>query len=548
MVLKEGTPIGSSFAEYLGHNDVIIDIGVTPNRGDLLSHIGVAREAGFLLKQKIKEPEIKSLSSFNGSDINNHITVEIQNAEGCSRYCGSLVKGITIKESPDWLKNYLTSVGLRPINNVVDITNYVMMECGQPLHAFDYDLIGSKKIIVKNSGSTKKFTTLDSKERELNENILLICDANGPVALAGIMGGANSEITDKTVNVFIESAYFDPVLTRKSSKYLGLQTDSSYRFERGVDIEKTQWACMRAADLIVSLGGGTIVNGIIDNYPSSKHQEEVSLRTSFLNKITGIEFSQSEAKNLLEGIGINCVKEEADSSVFRIPYFRSEDLLREIDLVEEVLRLYGYDKITDKIEIGSEEYSTKDFDFVNKVRQHFVGRGFKEIITNSLVSEVNEKVIGDNFLRLVNPSSNEMNVLRTNLFIGAIESVKHNFNFSVNSLKFVEVGTTFKINETGGVSEEKCILLTLAGENDYYTFNQKVRNFDVLDIKGEMQMLLEKLHIDNYNINYYNYTGNVDFEIEYSIKNDVFAKIIKFSDSYLKSFDIERPVIVCELR
>jgi phenylalanyl-tRNA synthetase beta chain len=552
MVLKDGTPIGSSYAQYLGHNDVIIDIGVTPNRGDLLSHIGVAREAGFLLKQKIKEPEIKTSSSFEGSDINNYISVEIQNAQGCNRYCGSLVKGVTVKESPDWLKNYLTSVGLRPINNIVDITNYVMMECGQPLHAFDYDLIGSKKIIVKNSGSTKKFTTLDGKQRELNENILLICDANGPVALAGIMGGANSEITNKTTNVFIESAYFDPVLTRKSSKFLGLQTDSSYRFERGIDIERTAWACKRAADLMASLCGGTIVSGIIDNYPAPKQQQSVSLRTAYLNKITGIELTSSQAKNLLEGIEINCIKDEADNSVFRIPYFRSEDLLREIDLVEEVLRLYGYEKITDsefdKISFDIKDYSTKDFDFVNKVREHFVGRGFKEIITNTLVNEVNEKVIGDNFVRLLNPSSTEMNVLRTNLFIGAIESVKHNFNFSADSLKFFEVGTIFKINENGGVSEDKCILLTLAGEYDNNTFNQKARNFDILDIKGEVQALLEKLHIDSYNINYYNYTGNIDFEIEYSVKNDVFARITKFSDSYLKSFDIERPVIVCELR
>jgi len=549
MVLKDGAALGSSFAEYLGQDDVVIDIGITPNRGDLLSHIGVAREASFILKHPVKEPEIKN--SFDGNEISKYISIEIENPDGCNRYCGSLVKGVKVAESPDWLKKYLTAVGLRPINNIVDITNYVMMECGQPLHAFDYDFIGGKKIIVKNAGSTKKFVTLDGKERELNENILLICDAEKPVALAGIMGGANSEIKDSTTNVFIESAYFDPVLTRKSSKALGLLTDSSYRFERGVDIEKTEWACKRAADLMASLGGGEIVSGMLDNFPKKKESLHVPLRNSYLNKLTGIEFSLVESKELLEGIGIKCVKEENDMQVFQIPSFRSEDLLREADLIEEVLRLYGYEKITDaeyhNLSNDIRDFTTEDFDFVNRIRQHFVGRGFKEIISNSLLDGNREKVIGDNFLKLVQPPSSEMNVLRTNLFIGALGAVKNNFDFSANSLKFFEVGNTFSVDENGEIKEKKRLMLTLAGESDQQSFDQKVRYFDVLDLKGEVQALLEKLNVDNYNINYYNYTGNVDFEVEYKVKNELFARIIKFSDSYLKSFDIEKPVIVCEL-
>lgn len=549
MVLKEGTPIGSTFAEYLGRNDVVFDIGVTPNRGDLLSHIGAAREAGFILKQQVKEPVIKS--SFEGDEINKHVTVEIENPDGCYRYCGTLVKDVKIKESPDWMKNYLTAVGLRPINNIVDITNFVMMECGQPLHAFDYDLIAGKKIIIKNAGSTKKFVTLDGKERELRDNILLICDAVRPVALAGIMGGANSEITDKTFNVFIESANFNTVATRLSSKYLGLQTDSSYRFERGIDIDRTLWAAKRAADLMVELAEGKLCAGIIDNYPVKKEKDIVTLRTDYLNRKTGIEFTTSQAKKLLEGIGIKCIEEKADSAVYEISYSRAEDVKREIDLIEEVLRLYGYEKITDSdynvIPNEFRDYSTADFDFVNEIRYHFVGRGFKEIVSNSLVNENDEKVIGDNFVRLLNPSSTDMNVLRTNLFIGALKSVKNNFDFSANSLKFFEVGTTFNVNEAGEITEDKCILLTLAGENDLQTLDSPIRYFDVLDLKGEVQVLLEKLNIDNYKINYYNYSGNVDFEVEYKIKDDIFAKIIKFSAKYLKTFDIERPVIVCEL-
>ena len=239
MVLEDKLPLGSTFAEYLGSNDAVLDIDITPNRGDVLSHIGLAREIGVLTNNKVKIPEVKITETKEKTE--DFISVDIENPDGCYRYCGRLVKNVKIKPSPDWMQKYLISAGLRPINNIVDITNFVMLECGQPLHAFDYDLIGGKKIIVKDSKNLPSFTTLDGKERKLRENVLLICDAEKPVAMAGIMGGENSEISENTKNVFIESAYFDTVLTRKSSKFLGLQTDSSYRFERGIDIEKTPW-------------------------------------------------------------------------------------------------------------------------------------------------------------------------------------------------------------------------------------------------------------------------------------------------------------------
>ncbi|MCI0449827.1 MAG: phenylalanine--tRNA ligase subunit beta, partial [Chlorobi bacterium] len=345
MVLNTELPIGTPFADYLKHNDIIFEIAVTPNRGDLLSHLGIAREVGFLVNQPVKEPKIDL--SVNSENIEKFIKVEVENPKGCYRYCGMMVMGVTVRESPEWLKNYLVSAGMRPINNIVDITNYVMMECGQPLHGFDYVKISGKKIIVENANQTKNFTTLDGKERKLREDVLLICDAEKAVALAGIMGGVNSEISDSTKDVFIESAYFDPVLTRKSSKFLALQSDSSYRFERGIDIERTEWACKRAAQLMAKTGGGEIASGMIDVYLTRLERLEVGLRISHLNKITGIEFKKENIIKLLEKISIKFLKETGGKLLFEIPQARREDLQREVDLIEEVIRLHGYEKIED---------------------------------------------------------------------------------------------------------------------------------------------------------------------------------------------------------
>jgi phenylalanyl-tRNA synthetase beta chain len=549
MVLDTDLPIGTPFGEYLGQNDVIIEIGITPNRGDLLSHLGIAVELGALLNQKVSEPALNI--NISGGGLKGKIMVEIKNPNGCNRYCGILVNDVTVKESPDWLKSYLTSVGLRPINNIVDITNYVMLECGQPLHAFDYDKIGGKKIIVEDAGDTKKFVTLDGKERELRNDILLICDAEKPVALAGIMGGANSEISDSTKNVFIESAYFNPVLTRKSSKFLGLQTDSSYRFERGVDIDRTEWACKRAAALICELGGGKIVNGFIDEYPAKFEKLVVDLRISQLNRITGIEFTKEQTVELLGKINIPMIREDGEKLYFEIPQSRREDLQREIDLIEEVIRLHGYEKISiseyDKISLDVKEYFDKETDFINNIKKYLVGGRYHEVVSNSLVDEKIVSSFRDDYISLINPSSSNMTVLRTNLYSGLFDIVKANFEHMNNTLRLFEVGNTFSYGKDGKVSENKSLLLALAGEYDVESTDIKPRYFDLLDIKAELKALLEKLNIANYNINYYNYKGNFEFQLEYEIKGNIIANISKFSSKFLKKLDIEKPVLVCEI-
>src|SRR4030095_12963285 len=548
MVLETNLPIGTPFSEYLGQNDLILDIATMPNRGDLLSHLGVSRELQTLAGEKTRVPEIKN--DFSGDDIKKYISVEIKNPDGCNRYCGSMVKNIKIKESPAWLKNYIIAVGLRPINNIVDVTNYVMFECGQPLHAFDYNRIAGKKIIVRKAGSTGTFVTLDSKERKLRDDVLLICDAEKPVALAGIMGGENSEISPSTKDIFIESSYLDPVLTRRSSKFLGLQTDSSYRFERGIDIDKTLWACKRAAELMASLGEGEIVKGIIDQYPLKLEPLAVSLRIEVLNKITGIEFTKEQAIKLLEQIDIENTGETSNVLKFEIPQSRRHDLQREIDLTEEVLRLYGYDKIEDaqidRIYFDSNDFYNKEFDFINHVRDYFEGRGFKEIISNSLVDKKIVTAFSDKNISLVNPSSDQMTELRTNLVEGLVDVVKSNFEHSSNSLKLFEFGNCFSYDDNGDITENRAFLIALAGYFDIESHETKPRYFDLLDIKAEVKAFLEKIHIEYYKINYYNYTEIYEYMLEYVKGDEIIAKIMKISDKYLKSQNIEKPVIICE--
>ncbi len=371
MVLKNDAIPGTDFADYLGSNDCFIEIGVTPNRGDLFSQIGIAREiaATYSLKAKLPEVRLEESNEFS----KDYIDIEIQSDEYCKRFTGRVVKNVKVKESPEWLQKAVKSVGLRPINNIVDITNYVMMETGQPLHAFDYDKIAGKKIIIKTAKEGDKFTTLDSKQRILNDKSLMVCDGEKASAIAGIMGGEFSEISTETKNVLIEAAYFDPVAIRKNSKRLGLQTDASQRFERGVDIENIPYVSNRAASLMQEAAGGTVLKGIVDVYPKRFEPLTVFVRKERCDKITGVEISEEEIKNMLESIEILFVKKEDDRLYFRIPEFRREDLQREIDLIEEIARLYGYSNIENDyrfvLDVSKQvDYNDKYLKFLNTIK------------------------------------------------------------------------------------------------------------------------------------------------------------------------------------
>lgn len=555
MVLSPDAPVGIDFADYSGHNDIIIDIGVTPNRGDMLSHFGMAREFAAIINSKIKLPKIELHPT--GESVSDYIKISVNEPQYCKRFIGRVVRDVNIKESPEWLKKYLTAIGLRPKNNIVDITNFVMMETGQPLHAFDYDKIRGREIIVRCAKAGEKFITLDGKERILNENSLMVCDAEKPSSIAGIMGGEESEITESTKNVFIESAYFDPVCIRKNSKALGLITDSSQRFERGVDIDMVDYASGRCAMLIEGLADGKVTNGKVDVYPEKFKDVHVPIRASRAEEIIGINFSEEKIISLLESIEIDFCRKEDDKLIFLIPNWRREDLMREIDLIEEVARLYGYERIPASevfnMDISSHfDYGEEKLDFISHIKDYLIGRGFNEIITYSQQDERKIGFFSDNYVRIENPNSIEMNVMRVNLLYGMLKTMGLNRNLSGkdDSLKLFEVGRVFSDNDNK-FSESNHLCFGLSGKCDVQSFDVKDREFDIYDLKGELEMFMNKINIENYFLNYYNAVGEDCKIADVLINNETAGSIyIFFEDdehfvekdqkAYLAEFDTDK--------
>lgn len=560
MVLREDAIIGQPFAEYMGSDDYMVEIGITPNRGDLFSHIGIAREIASLYDKKIVLPEIKIDESKERSDEYAKIAIESKNF--CRRFTGRVVKNVKIKESPDWLKKSLLAIGLRPINNIVDITNYVMMETGQPLHAFDYAKIRKKEIIVKTANEGDKFTTLDSKERILNSESLMVCDGEGYSAIAGIMGGESSEITERTKNVFIESAYFDSVCIRLNSKRIGLQTDASQRFERGVDIEKVPYASDRAAMLMQEIAGGEVLKNIIDVYPEKLEKIKVGIRVKKAEQIIGVKLSEQDIINLLEKIEINFTVKESDKLFFEIPEFRRNDLTREIDLIEEVARIYKYDKIPHQfsfyLDVSSHtDYGDRLLDLKKKTKEHFIGRGFNEIITYSQQDEKKITYFSDSFVPIENPNSTEMNVMRVNLLYGMLSTIKNNINNSGKGtpIKLFEIGKVFNkipadagFDKPSSYSEENHLCFSLCGKNDFNSFDVKEKGFDYYDIKGELEMFLSKMNLESLKLFYYNSKEKGGYKTDLILSDKVIGNIYIISKELLKLFEIDDEVYSVELK
>jgi len=548
MVLDEDSKVGMHFADYIKANDVLFEIGVTPNRGDLFSQIGMAREIAAIFGRKITKPKIKIIES--DCKTKEQISIKIESTEHCKRFTGRVIKNVEIKESPVWLKERLKSVGLRPLNNVVDITNFVMLETGQPLHAFDYDKIRKKEIIVKTAKEGDKFVTLDSKERVLNDKSLMVCDGEGYSGIAGIMGGELSEITSKTKNIFIESAYFDPISIRKNSKKLGLQTDASQRFERGVDIENVVYASNRAAQLIKEIANGEICKNLSDVYPEKFEKLFVGVRKEKAEKLLGVKFTDEDIKNLLESIEINFAKKKDKTQIFEIPEFRRYDITREADLIEEIARLYGYEKIESDfsfyINVASKFENTEDFrKFENEVREHFKGRGFNEIISYSQQDANILKHFNEKFVKIENPNSVEMNSMRENLTYGMLDIARNNINNSGKdvSLKQFEIGKVF-FDRGNRFGEKTNLCFALCGRNDMEYYTNKEDVFELADLKGELEMFLSKLNLEIERYIYYNTMINT---IELKANNKVFGKLEKVDNRFLELFDIKKNLLLCEL-
>ncbi|MDP2366294.1 MAG: phenylalanine--tRNA ligase subunit beta, partial [Ignavibacteria bacterium] len=432
MILDDELEAGILITEALNLNDVILEIAITPNRPDALSHIGVARDLAALFDRELKIPEINLNET--ESAVENFAYVEVLDYFNCPRYSAKVIKDVQIKESPKWLKDKLEKIGLRPVNNIVDISNLILHECGQPLHAFDLDRLNDKKIIVKSTNSETSFTTLDSKVRKLPLNTLMICDGKNEVAIAGVMGGENSEITSSTKNILIESAYFNPGSIRKTSKSLGLSTDSSYRFERGTDPNITKYAVQKAAQFVADLAGGKIASGIIDVYPNVIYPKEIEFRFSRTTRILGYEVPPEKIKNIFSRLGLAIKILSEDKLLVSVPTFRP-DIEREIDLIEEIARIHGYDNIptVTKINITLEK-KTDETVFDENIRQAATSLGFFEMINNPLQSESDAKLTG-NPLRISNPLSADMECLRTSLLSGALLTISKNIKQGVKDLK-----------------------------------------------------------------------------------------------------------------
>ena len=515
LILPPDARVGQSFAEHLGRTagDVVYDLEVTPNRPDLNSLIGIAREISALTGNPLKLPEIKLPAPANEADnrVDALCAVRLEDAELCPRYTARVIRGVKIGPSPEWLRAALEKVGLRAINNVVDVTNYVMLETGQPLHAFDYHLVakaadGKPTIVVRRANAGEKFITLDGQEHQLQADSLLIADEQKGIALAGVMGGKNSEINEQTADVLLESAYFKPTNIRRTSKILALRTDASYRYERGADISICDWASQRAVQLILETAGGRLAEGVVDAYPAPVTPRTITLRPEKVTQLLGVTVSREEIECQLSSLGLKIAQRVPQSLdapapvpapplTFRIPTFRV-DLKQEIDLIEEVARLYGIDKIPStppRGAIGSHPYDAIH-DVLAEARRLLTGLGLNEAQGQTLVAlEECWGVDPAQCVKLANPLSSDMNTLRPSLLPGLLHALRHNLNHKNGDVALFEVGRVFAL-ANGATREERRVAIAITGQRlpAFWSGAERAAKADLYDLKGMIEEFLEQ--------------------------------------------------------
>jgi phenylalanyl-tRNA synthetase beta chain len=514
LILPTEARVGQPLAEHLGQaeSDVVYDLEVTPNRPDLNSVIGIAREISALTGNPLRVADpgipagaVQEAASDVHAGIDSYLAVRIDDSELCPRYTARVVRGVKIGPSPDWLRLTLEKVGIRAISNVVDVTNYVMLETGQPLHAFDYHLIakgtgGKPTIVIRRASDGETFKTLDEKEHPLTRDALLIADQTKGIALAGIMGGLNTEIHDRTVDVLIESAYFKPQNIRATSKRLDLRTESSYRFERGCDVGICDWASRRAAQLILQTAGGTLVPGAIDTFPAPVEPKHLTLRPPKTNQLLGIEIPAEDQVGYLEKLGLEVVnRDEAATVTVRIPTFRV-DLKREADLIEEICRLHGVDHIPatpPRGAVGANEFDAVH-DQLAEARRWLVGLGLHEAQGQTLISESGASWTASDaeLVRLANPLSSDMNVLRPSLLPGLLEALRHNLSRQNNDVSLFELGRVFFSNQ-GRPTEQRRLALALTGRRQatHWCGTDRDTKFDAFELKGILEAFFDRYGI-----------------------------------------------------
>ena len=548
MVLPSNTQPGVPLSQLISsYQDSVIEIAITPNRPDATSHIGVARDLSAKWGVPLSVPNIAVPEQVASQGTN--FTISIEDPEKCSRYVGVVMENIQVSPSPAWLKNRLEAIGLRSINNIVDVTNYVMYEWGQPLHAFDADNLQGSSIHVKSFEETREFTTLDGVTRKVPSGSLFICDDEQAVAIAGVMGGENSEVSDSTTTIVLESAYFDPSTIRKCSKQLSLQTDASYRFERGIDSNNQLTAAYRAAELISEMVPDARVTETIDQHPLPKQPLELSLRVSRVHQILGVEIGEEWILDHLNKLEITSKPSGPGMIKCQIPSFRP-DIEREIDLVEEIGRLYDYNNIpspTGGIQLSSRPFSDWELD-KQKIIQTLVGLGFNEIYSNSLISEAEATQFGnlEQMVSTLNPLTKDMTTLRPSLLPGFLKASSYNKNRNAKGVRFFEMGNVFFSDKQGnyhkGIGEQTHMLMGVAGQKQEDHWLNPSAEYTFMDLKASIQSLWSSLGL------VHRIKEKLDGQnrLQYFIEKDLIGSLSKVNETLRTIYELDEAVYFAE--
>ena len=547
-------------------SDYVLEVDITPNRADACSHYGVARDLYAYLKQNGHETSLRRPSDEAFAVDNNEfpIAIEVKSTQACPRYAGVTVKGVTVKESPEWLKDKLNTIGLRPINNIVDITNYILHAYGQPLHCFDADKVKGGKVVVQTLAEGTPFVTLDGVERKLNENDLMICNAEEAMCLAGVFGGLESGTTEETKNVFIESAYFNPTSIRKSARRHGLNTDASFRFERGIDPNITIYALKQAALLIKELAGGTVSMDIVDVYPAPIADFKVELKYDYVNSLIGKEIPAETVKSIVTSLEMKIESETAEGITLSIPPYRV-DVQRPCDVVEDILRIYGYNNVEIPLALKSSLTTKNKEDRSHRLQQlvaeQLVGCGFNEILNNSLTKAAyydgNETYRPENLVNLMNPLSNDLNVMRQTLLFGGLESIAHNANRKSADLRFFEYGNCYYYNKEkkdaekvlACYSEDYHLGLWLTGKRVSGSWAHADEESSVYELKAYVENIFARLGLNMHSIVVGNLTDGIySAALSYNTRGGkLLATVGIVSKKITKAFDIDNEVYYADI-
>ena len=567
IVLPADAVPGTPAKDYYNiKSDYVLEVDITPNRADACSHYGVARDLYAYLKQNGHETSLRRPSdeAFAVENSELPIAIEVKEAELCPRYAGVSIKGVTVKESPEWLKDKLNTIGLRPINNIVDITNYILHAYGQPLHCFDADKIKGGKVVVQTLAEGTSFVTLDGVERKLSERDLMICNAEEPMCLAGVFGGLDSGTTEETKNVFIESAYFNPTSIRKSARRHGLSTDSSFRFERGIDPNITIYALKQAAILVKELAGGTISMDISDNYPAPIADFKVDLKYDFVNSLIGKEIPAETVKSIVTSLEMKIESESAEGVMLSIPPYRV-DVQRPCDVVEDILRIYGYNNVEIPTALKSSLTTKGKEDRSHRLQQlvaeQLVGCGFNEILNNSLTKAAyydgNETFKSENLVNLMNPLSNDLNVMRQTLLFGGLESIAHNANRKSADLRFFEYGNCYYYNKEkkdaekvlACYSEDYHLGLWLTGKRVSGSWAHADEDSSVYELKAYVENIFARLGLNLRSVVVGNLTDGIySAALSYHTRGGkLLATVGIVSKKITKAFDIDNEVYYADI-